>query len=89
MVSRRKNDHCQGIRITHELEFLLDEAAQALGISQSEFIHEAIVEKCRKVLRPRLSEGLAPFIGRIKSNGGRARKTGIAFKRALLENKAK
>ena len=77
------------IRITHELEFLLEQAAQASGISQSEFIREAVVEKCRTVLRPRLSESLAPFIGRIKSNGGRARKTGIAFKRALSEKKAK
>lgn len=77
------------IRITHELGFLLKQAAQVSGISQSRFIREAIVEKCRKVLRPRLSEGLAPFIGRIKSNGGRARKTGIAFERALLEKKAK
>ena len=77
------------IRISRELGFLLKQAAQSLGISQSEFIREAIVEKCRNVLRPRLSENLAPFIGRIKSQGGRARSTGAQFKLALSKKCAK
>jgi len=75
----------KSIRITHDFELLLDEAARALGKSQSEFIREAVLEKCRKVLRPRLSESLAPFIGRVASQGGRGRSTGVEFKRALTK----
>ena len=74
----------KSVRFNRELESLLEEAAHALGVSQSTLIREAIAEKCREVLRPPLSQSLAPFIGRIKSEGGRARNTGIAFKRALL-----
>ncbi len=77
------------IRISRELEFLLKQAAQASGISQSEFIREAIVEKCHNVLRPRLFESLAPFIGRIKSKGGRARSTGAQLKPALSKKCAR
>lgn len=79
----------KSVRFDHNLESLLEEAAQTLGVSQSELIREAIAEKCREVLRPPLFQSLGPFIGRIKSGGGRARNTGVAFKRALLEKKTK
>jgi hypothetical protein len=79
----------KSVRFNHEQESLLEKASKALGVSQSTLIREAITEKCREVLRPPLSQSLAPFIGRIKSKGGRARNTGHAFKRALLEKKAK
>lgn len=79
----------KSVRFNHEQESLLEKAAKALGVSQSTLIREAIAEKCREVLRPPLSQSLAPFIGRIKTRGGRARNTGRAFKRALLEKKAK
>jgi hypothetical protein len=75
----------KSVRFDRKLESLLEEAAQSLGISQSKLIREAIAEKCREVLRPPLSQSLAPFIGRIKSKGGRARNSGEAFKRALLK----
>jgi hypothetical protein len=79
----------KSVRFDRELESLLEEAARALGTSQSKLIREAIAEKCREVLRPPLVESLAPFIGRIKSKGGRARNTGVVFKSALAEKKAK
>lgn len=79
----------KNIRITHELEFLLEQAAQVSGVSQSRFIRAAVIEKRRMVLRPRLSESLAPFIGRVKSHGGRARSTGFQFKRALTKKNAR
>ena len=72
----------KSVRFSHEQEALLEQAARALGVSQSKLIREAIDEKCRGVLRPPLAQSLAPLIGRIKSTGGRARKTGTAFKRA-------
>mgnify|MGYP001286464966 FL=1 len=79
----------KSVRFNHELESLLEEAAQVLGVSQSKLIREAIAEKCREVLRPPLSQSLAPFIGRVKSKGGRARNSGVAFKHALAEKKGK
>jgi len=79
----------KSVRFDRQLETMLEEAAEALGVSQSKLIREAIAEKCREVLRPPLSQSLAPFIGRIKSKGGRARNTGVAFKRALLGKRAK
>jgi predicted DNA-binding protein len=79
----------KSVRFSHEQEALLQEAADVLGVSQSKLIREAITEKCREVLRPPLAQSLAPLIGRIKSKGGRARKTGVAYKRSLLENRAK
>lgn len=79
----------KSVRFNHELESLLEEAAQVLGVSQSTLIRTAIAEKCREVLRPPLSQSLVPFIGRIKSKGGRARNSGAAFKRVLLRKNSK
>jgi hypothetical protein len=79
----------KSVRFNHELESLLEEAAQALGVSQSTLIREAIAEKCREVLRPPLSQSLTPFIGRIKSKGGRARNSGAAFTRVLVGKNSK
>lgn len=79
----------KSVRFDRKLESMLEEAAQSLGVSQSKLIREAIAEKCREVLRPPLSQSLAPFIGCIKSKGGRARDTGDAFKRILAEKQTK
>jgi hypothetical protein len=79
----------KSVRFDRHLETMLEEAAEVLGVSQSKIIREAIAEKCREVLRPPLSQSLAPFIGRIRSKGGRARHTGLAFKRALLGKRGK
>jgi predicted DNA-binding protein len=79
----------RSVRFNQELESLLEEAARALGVSQSTLIREAIAEKCREVLRPPLSQSLAPFIGRIKSKGSRARNSGAAFQRVLLGKNSK
>ena len=79
----------KSVRFDRQLETMLEEAAEALGVSQSKLIREAIAEKCREVLRPPLAQGLAPFIGRIKSKGGRARNAGEVIKRALSRRRAK
>jgi hypothetical protein len=79
----------KSVRFDRHLESLLEEAAETLGVSQSKLIRQAIAEKCREVLRPPLSQSLTPFIGRIKSGGGRAGNSGAAFKRALARKKTK
>jgi len=79
----------KSVRFSQEQETQLAQAARALGVSQSKLIRQAIDEKCRDVLRPPLTQSLAPLIGRIRSRGGRARHSGVAFKRALLGKRAK
>ena len=79
----------KSVRFDYHLESLLEKAANYLGVSQSEFVRQAIAEKCRAVLNPPLSQSLSPFIGRIKSKGGRARSSSVAFKRALLGKNTK
>jgi predicted DNA-binding protein len=79
----------KSVRFSQEQETQLAQAARALGVSQSKLIRQAIDEKCRDVLRPPLAQSLAPLIGRIRSSGGRARNSGVAFKRALLGKRAK
>jgi predicted DNA-binding protein len=77
----------KSVRFDRELESRLEEAAKALGLTQSELIRDAITKRCEQVLRPSLAKSLAPFIGRVKSAGGRARHTGAAFRRALGKKK--
>jgi len=77
----------KSVRFDRELESRLEEAAKASGLTQSELIREAIAKKCEQLLRPSLAVSLAPFIGRVKSTGGRARHTGLAFRRALGKKK--
>ena len=79
----------KSVLFDRRLETLLGQAAETLGVSQSKLIREAIAEKCREVLRPPLSQSLAPFLGRINTKGGRARNSGVAFKRAVLGKRTK
>jgi predicted DNA-binding protein len=79
----------KSVRFDSQLESRLERAARALGVSQSELIREAIAKRCEELLRPSLAKSLAPFIGRIKSSGGRARHTGVAFRRALTKKRTR
>ena len=55
----------KSVRFDRQLEAMLEEAAEALGISQSELIREAIAEKCREVLRPPLAQSLHHLLGEL------------------------
>ena len=78
----------KSVRFDRQLESRLERAAKALGLTQSEFIRDAIAKRCDHALRPPLAKSLAPFIGRVKSAGGRARHTGAAFRRTLSKKRA-
>lgn len=65
------------------LEKRIGQAARSLGISQSELIRRAVARTCDDNLGATLAERLAPAIGCVRSTGGRARRSGRAFKRAL------
>jgi hypothetical protein len=73
----------KSVRLDAELEAKLERAARALATSQSEFIREALIRRCDEVLGGSLAESLKPFIGAIKGTGGRASRTGDAFREAL------
>ena len=78
----------KSVRFDSQLESHLERAARTLGISQSELIREAVAKRCGEVLGPSLVETLAPVIGCIKTSGGRARHTGVAFRRAMARKRA-
>lgn len=73
----------KSVRLTKAMEADLERASQALGISQSQLVREAVARRCDEVLGATLAQRLAPVVGSIKSAGGRARRTGDAFRRAL------
>lgn len=70
-------------RLDPQLQDELERAAKALGISQSELIRDAIARRCREVLGETLGERIGPVVGAIHSGGGRARRTGDAYRAAL------
>ena len=78
----------KSVRLDSQLESHLERAARTLGISQSKLIREAVAKRCGEVLGPSLVEKLAPVIGCIKTSGGRARHTGVAFRRAMARKRA-
>ena len=74
-------------RFGPELEEELEKAARALGVSQSELIRDAVAKRCREVLGESLAVRLAPSVGRVLSDGGRAKHTGDAFRHSLARRR--
>ncbi len=77
----------KSVRLDAELEAKLERAARALATSQSEFIREALARRCDEVLGGSLAERLAPVIGIVNSSGGRAARSGAAFREALARRR--
>ena len=73
----------KSVRLDRALEARLDEAARMTGEPVSKIIRQAIEERCEVLLRDRLDHRLADVIGVVRGGGGRARKTGRAFVKAL------
>jgi Ribbon-helix-helix protein, copG family len=73
----------KSVRLDSDLEAKLERAARALATSESEFIRDALARRCEEVLGGSLAERLAPVIGIVKSSGGRAARSGAAFREAL------
>ncbi len=68
----------RSLRLDPELDELIRRAAAQEGESVSEFLRRAAAERARRTLaEPR--PGLADVIGAVRSDGGRARRTGEAF----------
>lgn len=77
------------VRLNPELEAKLQRAARAANVSRSEFIRDALARRCDDVLSESLSERLAPVIGVVESSGGRAERTGDAFREILAGKRAR
>ena len=77
----------KSVRLDADLQAKLDRAARALATSQSEFIRDALARRCEEVLGASLAERLASVIGIVKSSGGRAARSGAAFRKALARRR--
>ena len=73
----------KSVRLGPELQTKLERAARAAAVSESEFIRDALARRCAEVLGASLAERLAPVLGIIESRGGRADRTGAAFRQLL------
>jgi predicted DNA-binding protein len=73
----------RSFRLKPELERQLELAARAKGVSVSALIREAVTRHCEEILARNLKRDLAEVIGAIETSGGRARRTGEAFREIL------
>jgi len=73
----------KSFRIDPGLERRLLEVAEREAVPVSAVVREAIARHCDEVLGKDLRASLADVIGAVQSDGGRARRTGRAFKGAL------
>lgn len=73
----------KSFRLDPGLEAQLERAARAEGTSASESIRRAIAQYCEGVFGNTLHAKLADVIGVGRGGGGRARKSGEAFRRIL------
>ncbi len=71
------------VRFPQDLENQLARVASAEGVRPSAVIRRAVRQYCTGVLSKSARDQLADVIGTIRSKGGRARRSGDAFRRIL------
>lgn len=74
----------KSFRLDPELESRLRRAAANRGESLSEFIRRAAAERADATLLVGDAEDLADMVGIVRGGGCRARRTGEAFREALV-----
>jgi predicted transcriptional regulator len=79
----------RSVRLDEALEARLEEAALISGKPVSAIIRQAIEERCESILGQRLAHRLRDVAGLVCSKGGRARRTGKAFRESLEKKKGK
>ncbi len=79
----------KSVRLDADLAAKLERAARAMATSQSEFIRDALARRCAEVLDGSLAGRLEPVIGIVNSSGGRASRSGAAFREALARRRRK
>ncbi len=73
----------RSVRFPHDLEKELDRVASAEGVPPSAIIRRAVQQYCTVVLSKSARDQLTDVIGTVRSKGGRARRSGHAFRRLL------
>ena len=79
----------RSVRLDEALEARLEEAALVSGRAVSDIIRQAVEERCEAILGQRLAHRLGDVAGIVRSRGGRARRTGRAFRVELEKKKRK
>jgi len=79
----------RSVRLDDALESRLEEAARLEGKPVSSIIREAIDAHCEIILGQRLADRVRDVAGIVRGGGGRARRTGEAFRTVLRKRRAK
>ena len=79
----------KSVRLDADLEAQLRQAAQAAGVSESEFIRQAVAERSQHFLGDGLEQRLAGVVGAIHSRGGRAGEASRQYVRLLKRGKGR
>lgn len=79
----------RSFRIDEHLERRLQEVAERRAVPVSAVVREAIARHCDDVLGHNPAAALADVIGAVESEGGRARRTGRAYKEALAARRGR
>ncbi len=74
----------RSVRLDAGLERRLEEVAAREGVAVSAVIRSAVEKHCDSLLGRDLSNDLEGIVGAVESEGGRARATGQAFRKALV-----
>lgn len=79
----------KSVRLDTEIEKQLERAAEISGVSESEFIREAIRRQADQILGQSLETRLADVVGTVRSEGGRARRAHDRFRETLKKERSK
>jgi Arc/MetJ-type ribon-helix-helix transcriptional regulator len=77
----------KSVRLDSEVEKQLERAADVAGVSESEFIRQAIRRQADEVLGGSLDTRLADVVGTVRSKGARARRAHDQFRDLLKKER--
>ena len=79
----------KSVRLDPKLEARLKQAARLSGVTESDFIRAAIIERSDATLTDNLESRLVGIVGAVHSKGGRARQAHERYGEILKADKAR